>query len=58
MAIGATDVHEDRYLFNDPEIPDVINTDDILDEIMVSATYAALPKGVMPMILRRCGELI
>ena len=46
MAIGATDVHEYRYLFNDPEIPDVTNTDDILDEIMVSVTHAAAPKGV------------
>lgn len=46
MAIGATDVHEDRYLFNDPEIPDVFNTYDILDEIMVSPTHAAPLNGV------------
>ena len=46
MTIGATDIHEDRYLFNDPKIPDVPNTDDILDEIMVSVTHAAPKKGV------------
>ena len=40
MSIGATDVHDDNYLFNDFNLYDTSdNTDKILNEIIISTAY-------------------
>ena len=61
MSIGATDVDDDNYLFNDSNLYDTSeNTDKILDEIMISAVHgtfcaahATQPKGVTAQDLSR-----